>query len=240
MSAFSLNNLKTPILVIIYTVFFIIIVTIAGVMIAFTCSSKLLEGLPIIGFGGANPNNNLDEAANNDLGATSTQDVGQVKDDCAKSQIKNANPNVSDADAQKYVEWANKYGKMYGMDPALLLAQLQAESTFDPKASSGLANGIAQFTPATWSGEGYDANGNGNASVWEPEDAIASQARYMSRIKNQKITNPNLRTWQNAVAGYNAGPATIDQYGGIPPYPETRIYVNKIFNLYNNYYSKCL
>jgi len=117
-----------------------------------------------------------------------------------------------------------------GLSPALLAAQLQQESGFDPNAVSPVgAQGIAQFMPGTWLSYGIDADGDGAASPFDPEDAIAAQGRLMcelldlargSRLAGDPITL--------ALAGYNAGWGAVAAAGGVPPYAETQAYVAAI------------
>lgn len=64
--------------------------------------------------------------------------------------------------------------------PALLAAQVEAESNWDPHATSGAgARGIAQFMPSTWASVGMDGDGDGHADITNPVDAIWSQGNYM-------------------------------------------------------------
>lgn len=120
------------------------------------------------------------------------------------------------------------------LTPAIIAAQLWQESSFDPSASSpGGARGIAQFTPATWAEHGVDGNGDGVADVWEPADAIASQAAYMCHlagiiqgyIEAGTVTGEPLEL---TLAAYNAGPEAIRTHGGMPPFTQTQEYVPAI------------
>jgi peptidoglycan DL-endopeptidase CwlO len=101
--------------------------------------------------------------------------------------------------------------------PALLAAQLEAESGFDATArSSAGAEGIAQFMPSTWSGMW---NPQRLASPFEPAAAIAAQARLMHNLLAQ--TGGDVAA---ALAAYNAGPAVLP--GRWPR--ETRAYVGRV------------
>src|SRR5680860_1435257 len=63
--------------------------------------------------------------------------------------------------------------------PAIIAAQLNAESGFNPKAVSPVgAQGISQFMPGTWALYGRDENGDGTADPFDPADAIPAQGRY--------------------------------------------------------------
>lgn len=107
-------------------------------------------------------------------------------------------------------------GKKYGVDPALLSAIAKAESAYRPDAVSGAgARGLMQIMPGTARGLGV------NPDV--PAQAVDGAARLMADL---------LRTFNGrvdlALAGYNAGPGAVKKYGGIPPYEETRTYVQRV------------
>ena len=101
--------------------------------------------------------------------------------------------------------------------PALLAAQLEAESGFDASARSEAgAEGIAQFMPATWAGEWNPQRAH---SPFEPGPAIAAQARLMHDLLER--AGGDIAT---ALAAYNAGPAVMPA-----DWPrETRAYVARI------------
>ncbi|MBB5933209.1 lytic transglycosylase domain-containing protein [Streptomyces zagrosensis] len=109
----------------------------------------------------------------------------------------------------------------------LLGAQIDAESGWDPQASSGKADGIAQFAPATWSEWGRDADGDGKADVWNPKDAIPAQARYLCHLYTSVKDVPGNPT-ELALAAYNAGPGAVLRARGIPEFNETQGYVKRI------------
>ncbi|NJQ00099.1 C40 family peptidase [Streptomyces zingiberis] len=117
------------------------------------------------------------------------------------------------------------------VSPALLAAQLYQESGWNPKAQSpAAAQGIAQFIPGTWAAHGKDANQDGKADVWDPEDAIPSAAAYDCSLAEAVKGVPGDLT-ENMLAAYNAGPYAVIKYGGVPPYEETRNYVKRITTL---------
>jgi hypothetical protein len=107
----------------------------------------------------------------------------------------------------------------WGVSAALLAAQLEAESGFDPSAVSPAgAQGIAQFMPGT-------AASYGLRDPFDPVAAIDAQAHLMSDLMRQ------FRSVPLALAAYNAGPGAVSPCMCIPPYPETRAYVARILAL---------
>ncbi|MGQ0625737.1 MAG: lytic transglycosylase domain-containing protein, partial [Sporichthyaceae bacterium] len=112
----------------------------------------------------------------------------------------------------------------------LLAAQLEAESNFDPRAVSSVgAMGLAQFMPGTWSTWGRDVDGNGTASAFDAADAIDAQARFMCDLYRTAASS-GIRgdPVVLALAGYNAGWGAVAKHRGVPPYAETRSYVQRI------------
>lgn len=120
----------------------------------------------------------------------------------------------------------SKAAGVAGVPASVLAAQLEAESGWNPNVTSPVgAAGLAQFMPGTWTsyGEGGD--------VTNPAHAIATQGRYMGALVKQLLP-VSKSTGQDiiklALAGYNAGPGAVQSSNGIPPYAETRAYVDKI------------
>lgn len=112
--------------------------------------------------------------------------------------------------------------------PEVLAAQIEQESSWDAQARSPVgARGIAQFMPGTWKQFGIDANEDGSRDVWDPVDAIHSAAAL--NCVNRKLVKgvPGDRL-ENTLAAYNAGYGAVLEYDGIPPYPETQAYVERI------------
>ena len=75
-----------------------------------------------------------------------------------------------------------RYGALYGVPWQVLAAINKVESNFGRNMgpSSAGALGWMQFMPSTWERWGVDANGDGVANPWNPEDAIAAAARYLA------------------------------------------------------------
>ena len=110
----------------------------------------------------------------------------------------------------------------------IFAAQLHAESGWDPNAVSHAgAQGIAQFMPPTWEQYGIDADGDGKADVWNPIDAIHSAAA-LNCVNRKLVAEVPGKRLHNTLAAYNAGFGSVRKYDGVPPFPETENYVEKI------------
>jgi len=105
-------------------------------------------------------------------------------------------------------------GARHGVDPVLLAAIGHCESGYNPNARSAAgAQGLMQFMPATAASYGIDP--------WDPAEAIDGAARYLADSTTQlDTTDPAL-----LAASYNAGRGAVTRHGGVPPFAETRRYV---------------
>jgi len=115
---------------------------------------------------------------------------------------------------------------------------VQAESDWNPRAVSRVgAQGISQFMPVTWAGWGHDWTGDGVADVWNPGDAIPSQATFDCALSEQMQSElaagriGGATVTDLALAAYNAGPGAVLATHGIPNNGETAAYVAAIEKL---------
>jgi hypothetical protein len=119
----------------------------------------------------------------------------------------------------RYRPMIERSASRWDVSGALLAAQIEAESGFNPNAVSPAgARGIAQFMPAT-------AASYGLRNPMDPRAAIDAQAQMMSGLLKQFHSIPL------ALAAYNAGPGAVAACHCVPPYPETRAYVARILAL---------
>ncbi len=125
-----------------------------------------------------------------------------------------------------HIEEASQH---YSLDPNLIQAVIQVESRYDPKALSPKgAQGLMQLMPQT----ARDLQVNDPFSPRENIDGGARYLRYLLDIYNQDMAL--------ALAAYNAGPEKVNLYRGIPPYLETKSYVQKVIQIYNRLKSQLL
>ena len=107
-----------------------------------------------------------------------------------------------------------------GVSPAVFLGLIQQESSFNPNAeSSAGAIGLTQFEPSTLEGMGISVESFLNSITVQ----LQAGADYLASLLTRYKGNYSL-----ALAAYNAGSGAVDEYGGIPPYPETENYVQKV------------
>ncbi|ADH65358.1 Lytic transglycosylase catalytic (plasmid) [Allomeiothermus silvanus DSM 9946] len=114
------------------------------------------------------------------------------------------------------------YARAYGLEPELLAAVVWVESRYCPQAVSPAgARGLGQLMPATARGIGIPEH-----LLHDPQWNLWGSARYLRQQWEA------FRNWELALAAYNAGPARVRQYRGVPPFPETRRYVRNVLYVY--------
>lgn len=116
----------------------------------------------------------------------------------------------------------NEVSNRHAIDPDLINSVIRAESDFKIHAVSNKgAQGLMQLMPQT-------ATQLGVANAFDPRANVEGGTRYLRELLEKY--NFDLA---KALAAYNAGPLRVEQYGGIPPYYETRAYVARIIRDYN-------
>ncbi|MBX3714130.1 MAG: lytic transglycosylase domain-containing protein [Lysobacter sp.] len=114
--------------------------------------------------------------------------------------------------------------KKHKVEDAWLRAIAHAESLFDEKAVSPKgAQGVMQLMPET-------ATELGVVDPFSPAESIDAGARYFTALLKRFKSDTTL-----AIAAYNAGPGVVARYDGVPPYAETKTYLEKVQALYHAY-----
>lgn len=112
----------------------------------------------------------------------------------------------------------------HGVDEALVRAVIHAESAYRANARSNKgAQGLMQLIPAT-------AARFGVTDAYDPAQNIVGGVKYLAWLLNR--FNGDVRL---ATAGYNAGEGAVDRHGGVPPYQETQVYVDRVAILHGRY-----
>ncbi len=115
-----------------------------------------------------------------------------------------------------------KAGDQHNVDRDLLASIVKAESNGNARAVSRAgAQGLMQLMPAT-------AADLGVKDSFRPEQNVQGGSTYFDSLLTRYHDNLAL-----ALAAYNAGPAAVDKYHGIPPYRETRLYVARVIHEFN-------
>lgn len=111
-----------------------------------------------------------------------------------------------------------------GLSPHLLKALIHVESDFNPRAVSKKgALGLTQIMPDNL--DLLDVR-----DPFDPKDNVMGGARYLRAMMDRFGGRLNL-----ALAAYNAGPTAVERYKDIPPYRETRNYVEKVLKYFRYY-----
>jgi soluble lytic murein transglycosylase-like protein len=138
------------------------------------------------------------------------------------AEAQSAHLNVANLNQTDLSEVVNSASNRYRLDPDLVNSVIRAESGFNVRAVSRKgARGLMQLMPQTSSqlgvGNAFDAQAN-----------VEGGTRYLRELLERY--NFDL---VKALAAYNAGPRRVEQFGGVPPYYETRAYVARIVRDFN-------
>lgn len=128
------------------------------------------------------------------------------------------------AGLSSYLEIIRRHANSFALEEALVKAVIKVESDYQPDiVSKKGAQGLMQLIPET-------ARLLKVANPFDPSENIRGGSEYLRQMLD--LFNEDLEL---ALAAYNSGPNTVKRYGGIPPYDETRNYVERV-KRYLDYY----
>jgi Transglycosylase SLT domain len=117
--------------------------------------------------------------------------------------------------------------RLYDLDPELLGAIATVESGGNPDAVSPKgAQGLMQLMPATAARFSVE-------NPFDPVDNVLGAVRLINFLKRWQAERPELQgNLAELLAAYNAGEKAVEKYHGVPPYPETQAYVQRVMLAY--------
>ena len=153
-----------------------------------------------------------------EFGSNGTITKHEAVDYLSKNRHKNTAQQLYWPPQKKaFDKYVAKASKKYGISPDLIHAVILTESSYKYQAISPKgAKGLLQLMPNT-------AKQYGVLDSFDPEQNINGGTRYLQYLISRYKEKPEL-----ALAAYNAGETAVARYNGIPPYPETKEYVEKI------------
>jgi soluble lytic murein transglycosylase-like protein len=172
----------------------------------------------------------MDAAGSSFLEVNASEIVAAEPVDLPKPVVAAAKPvfvaavpeKLTEADLQPMLA---KAGTTYNVDADLLASVVRAESAGHSRAVSRAgAQGLMQLMPGT-------ASDLGVSDTFAPKENIQGGTAYLDSLLKRYKDNLQL-----ALAAYNAGPAAVDRWHGIPPYRETQLYVARVIREYNRRY----
>ena len=159
--------------------------------------------------------------------AAEQQAIAQRAAEAAERDMRDRRDNqykalIDSAQRRQIYAIVQRLAPEYGIHPALAVAMIRAESNFDPQAVSVKnAQGLMQLIPET-------AARFQVKKPFDPEQNIRGGMAYLRWLLAYFQGDVDL-----TVAAYNAGEGTVDRFGGVPPYPETRGYLKRIREVFH-------
>ena len=130
-------------------------------------------------------------------------------------------PTVSEADlkARPFAGLIQQAADTHGVNTLLLHALIEVESGYDPTAVSPVgALGLMQLMPAT-------------AAQYGVDDALDPAANIDAGTRHLRSLIDRFGVVRDALAAYNAGAGAVRKFGGVPPFPETIRYLERVTGL---------
>jgi len=135
-----------------------------------------------------------------------------------------AGDSSAQAKSAPYETMIDKLAQEHLISKHLIMAVVATESCFDEKAVSPAgAKGLMQLMPIT-------AKELGVKDPFNSEENLRGGVQYLGKLSKRFNYNPKL-----TLAAYNAGPGNVEKYRGIPPFPETQAYVEKVMQAFLRY-----
>jgi soluble lytic murein transglycosylase-like protein len=126
------------------------------------------------------------------------------------------------APSSSIAELVEKSAKAHHVDPLLVDSVIRVESGYNPNAVSPKgAQGLMQLMPPT-------AQMLGVTDSFDPAENIEAGVKYLKYLQDLYKDD------RLALAAYNAGPAAVDRFKQVPPYPETQKYVEQVGKKYGD------
>ncbi|MCD6351698.1 MAG: transglycosylase SLT domain-containing protein [Armatimonadetes bacterium] len=144
-----------------------------------------------------------------------------------KDWIAQYNSKLTDAQREAIVRWTLYYSSLFGVDHRLIFAVMKCESNFDPGCRSHAgALGLMQLMPETCRSLDVDP--------WVVEENIRGGIQELAGYLDKYAGRSNFEQCALALACYNAGPGRVQRAGGIPNIEETKNYVRRVTQLFND------
>lgn len=158
-----------------------------------------------------------------ELKSKSTQTQEELKVDISSGNSEAITPSANSLNRlKKYDSAINSISKKFDVDKNLIRSIILAESAGNHTAvSSAKAKGLMQLMDGT-------AKEMGVGNVFDPKENIYGGTKYFTQLLRKYSGDIPL-----SLAAYNAGPGNVEKYDGIPPFEETKNYVNRVLGYYN-------
>ena len=128
--------------------------------------------------------------------------------------------------ADQFEDLIETTARTHQVSPLLIKAVIQAESKFDPSAVSHRgAVGLMQVMPSTALAEGVQ-----NEELMDPKMNLEAGVRHLKKLLKSFNDDEKL-----ALAAYNCGQEAMRKFNNVPPFPETRNYVNRVMSYYSQH-----